>query len=265
MVERVKAKGVENTRILVTNDDGVYAPGIEVLKRIALTLSPDIWTVAPEHEKSGAGHSLTLHRPLRLNEVGPRKYAVNGTPTDCVLIATRHLLKDRLPDFVLSGVNYGSNLGDHISHSGTISAAMEAALLGVPAIALSLMLHESGEPHWDTAEHYAKDVICALIEHTWPKNVVINVNFPALPPELVKGIRLAHQGWRKVEETMTERLDPRGKPYYWLGGHATDETYEKGCDLRSVMDGYITITPLQLDLTHYDSLQKMRKTIEQDF
>ena len=265
MFEALRTNGLERSRILVSNDDGVHAPGIRVLEEVARELTRDIITVAPEHEKSGAGHSLTLHRPLRCTEVEEGRFAVNGTPTDCVLLGVKHLLKNTPPDLVLSGINSGSNLGDHISHSGTIAAAMEGTLLGLPSIALS-MTHASydAKPLWETARHYAPDIIRKLIKTEWPHNVLMNVNFPAVKPNEVKGVRITHQGWRKINEGMSERIDPRGRPYYWLSGSPRESEHSMDSDLGAIHHGYISITPLFLELTHYPTTTTLLRVFHDD-
>src|ERR1043166_9329677 len=197
-------------RILVTNDDGVHAPGIEVLERIARMLSPDVWPVAPDVEQSGAAHSLTLRRPVRLRKVGDRRFSVDGTPTDCALLAVNHVLKDRRPDLVLSGVNGGANLGEDVTYSGTIAAAMEATLLGVPSIALSQVTTHPHPAKWATAQKHAARAIRALTRVSWPANVLMNVNFPDVIAGAVKGVAAATQGRHKIGDELVENRDPRG-------------------------------------------------------
>ena len=241
-------------RILVTNDDGVHAPGIEVLERIARMLSPDVWTVAPDVEQSGAAHSLTLRRPVRLRKVGARRFSVDGTPTDCALLAVNHVLKDRRPDLVLSGVNGGANLGEDVTYSGTIAAAMEATLLGVPSIALSQVNRGMGEPPFAIAGQHGAEVIRRLVSVSWPAGVLMNVNFPDTGGEPVTGIRVGRQGRRTSTIELIEGRDPKNRPYVWIGDFTSDETAEPGTDLEAVMQGAISVTPLHLDLTHHPSL-----------
>ena len=244
-------------RILLTNDDGIYAPGMEVLEAIARELSDDVWVCAPTEEQSGAGHSLTLHHPVRLQEHGERRYAVTGTPTDAVNLALRKLLEDRKPDLVISGINAGENLGDDITYSGTISAAMEAALAGLPAIALSQAIREGGNG-FSAAEGWAAKVLAPLTETPMAKRTLVNVNFPALPAERVKGVRVVRQGFHDYARgSLVEGRDPRGKPYYWFGLEEMEHTLDHGTDLEAVSDGYVAVTPLQLDLTNHGAIGRL--------
>src|SRR5713226_7750389 len=168
-------------RILISNDDGIDSPGLRVLERIARDLAEDVWVVAPELEQSGASHSLTTRRPLRLKEVGWQRYSVDGTPTDCVLLAVKRLLRDHPPDLVLSGINGGSNVGEDLTYSGTVAAAMEATLLGIPAIALSQEYRDDTDILWPTSEAFAPEVIRRLLRQPWPDSTLYNINFPAVP------------------------------------------------------------------------------------
>jgi 5'-nucleotidase len=247
---------LKRARILVTNDDGIHAPGIEVLERIARTLSPDVWTVAPDVEQSGTSHSLTLRRPLRLRKYGERRYSVDGTPTDSALLAINHVLKEKRPDLVLSGVNGGANLGEDVTYSGTIAAAMESTLLGVPSIALSQVNRSLGEPPFAIAERHGAEVIAKLTSVTWPAGVLMNVNFPDTQP--VSGIRVGRQGRRISTIELIEGRDPKNRPYVWIGDFTNDETAEPDTDLDAVMHGAIAVTPLHLDLTHDPSLPLLR-------
>jgi len=240
-------------RILITNDDGINAKGLEILKAIALGISPDVWTVAPETNQSGTSHSMTLHTPLRLRSLDERTHAVAGTPTDCVIMAVRHILKDRPPDLVLSGVNHGSNLAEDITYSGTVAAAMEGALLGVRSIALSLMLgFEDGERRalWDTPLAHAPGLIRTLIDQKWNPNTLINVNFPDAAPGDVKGIAVASQGVRdQALLNIDSRIDPWGTPYFWFGFERRMSTLVPGTDLAAIAENKISVTPLSLDFT----------------
>ena len=187
---------LKRARILVTNDDGINAPGLRVLERIARTLSKDVWVVAPETNQSGASHSLTMHRPLRIRKVGRRRFAIDGTPTDCVLLALQTVIKDGPVDLVLSGVNQGANLGEDVTYSGTIAAAMEATLFNVPAIALSQSCRNGQPVQWTTAEHHAPGIISRLFSEKWHKDLLININFPDSASETVKGMQVTAQGKR---------------------------------------------------------------------
>jgi 5'-nucleotidase len=249
---------LSKARILISNDDGINAPGLQCLQRIARRLSDDVWIVAPETEQSGASHSLTIHRPLRLRAVGEQCYAVDGTPTDCVLLAINHLMKDAKPTLVLSGVNNGSNIGEDVTYSGTIAAAMEATLLGIPAIAMSLHV-DNGQPFWPTPEHWGPAVVRKAMSVVWPRNVLVNVNFPALPPDRVAGIEVVRHGKRKIGDDLTERIDPRGRAYFWIGALRGEEDVSADTDIAVINAGGIAVTPLFLDLTHTPTLQTLRK------
>ena len=241
-------------RILLTNDDGIHAPGLELLEAVAARLSDDVWVCAPAEEQSGAGHSLTLHMPVRLRRFGDKRFAVTGTPTDAVNLALRKLFADRPPDLVISGINGGENLADDITYSGTISAAMEAALAGIPAVAMSQAMREGGHG-FAAAEGWAAKVLAPLTRVPIARRTVINVNFPALPAEAVKGIRVVRQGFHDYARgSLVEGVDPRGRPYYWFGLEDVEHTLDHGTDLEAVGDGFISVTPLQLDLTHHASL-----------
>jgi 5'-nucleotidase len=239
-------------RILLTNDDGIHAPGLGVLEQIAKDLSDDVWVVAPESDQSGVSHSLSLNDPLRLREIGPRRYAVKGTPTDCVIMGIRHIL-DELPDLVLSGVNRGQNVAEDVTYSGTIAGAIEGTILGVPSIALSQAYGVSTRqhPHWETALRHGPDLIRRLLAEGMPRDVMVNVNFPDCAPDDVKGIAVTMQGKRDQELLRIEpRHDGRGNPYYWLV-FARRERQDPpgGTDLSAVADNRIAVTPLRLDLT----------------
>ena len=241
-------------RILLTNDDGVHAPGLEVLEAIARELSDDVWVCAPSEENSGAGHSLTLHMPVRLVRHGERRFSVTGTPTDAVNLGMRQLFADRGPDLVISGVNNGENLADDVTYSGTISAAMEAALAGIPAVAMSQALRDGGHG-FAAAEEWDALVLGPLLDLQMAKRTVININFPALPAAEVRGIRVVRQGFHDYARgSVVEGTDPRGRPYYWFGLHDIEHTLDHGTDLEAVSDGYVAVTPLQLDLTHHASI-----------
>ena len=215
----VAAKGkTQALRILLTNDDGVHAPGLRVLENIARQLSNDIWIVAPEVEQSGASHSLTLHEPLRLREVSRQKFAVSGTPTDCIVMAVNQVITDRKPTLLLSGVNRGANLGEDVTYSGTIAAAMEGTLLGIPSIAFSQVYRGVHPIRWATAEHHAPSLIRRLLKAGWPKDVLININFPDVASDAVNGTEVSVQGQREAESIVIhEREDPRRTSYYWIG------------------------------------------------
>jgi 5'-nucleotidase len=248
-------------RILLTNDDGVNAPGFKVLERIARHFSDDIWVVAPTDEQSGAGHSLTLTTPIRLRQLGERRYCVAGTPTDSVMMAIAYLMQDARPDLVLSGVNRGANLGEDVTYSGTVSAAMEAALAGIPAIALSQNYAREGmgdSVPFAAAEAWAERVLAPLVEAPMEARTLININFPALPPNEVRGIRVVRQGLRDYGRLrIVKRTDTRGYDYFWFGLGPMIETPGHSTDLEAIADGYVAVTPLHLDLTHEPSLSTL--------
>ncbi len=241
-------------QILVTNDDGIHAPGLAVAERIARALSDDVWVVAPETEQSGASHSLTLSLPLRLRQIDERHFAVSGTPTDCVMMAVASLMGDAPPSLVLSGVNRGSNIADDITYSGTVAGAMEGTALGFRSIALSQAygFGEDREVHWACAEKLGPGVVRKLVEVTWPSDVLINVNFPDCPPDRVEAVEVTEQGKRDLQTaTLDKRVDARGNPYYWIGFKRVRSRPPEGTDLCAVAKKRISITPLHLNLTEY--------------
>lgn len=254
-------------RILVTNDDGIHAPGLEVLEKIARSISKDVWVVAPEVEQSGASHSLSIRTPLRYRKLAPKRFAVNGTPTDCVLMAVGAIVPDKI-DLVLSGVNRGGNVAEDIAHSGTVAAAMEGALCDIPSIALSQLINyddPDAEVHWRTAAKYAPDLVRRLLAGPWEKDTMMNINFPHCPPDEVKGIRLVEQGRRTANKKLTRAIDPGGRPYYWL--HWGDEGADPGrpdSDIRRMYENYVTVTPIFLNFTHYGMLKTLKKAFENE-
>lgn len=246
-------------RILITNDDGIHAPGLKILEEIARELSDDVWIVAPEQEQSGAAHSLTLHLPVRIREVGARAFAVSGTPTDCVLLAARQILKGQTVDLVLSGVNRGSNVGDDVTYSGTVAAAMEATLLGIPAIALSQLFSDFEAVPWETATAHAVPIIRRLVAEGWPKGTLINLNFPDCPANRVRGVAPSPQGRRVMSVGLSERADPRGRPYFWIGGDRDNAANGEEVDVAKLDAGFITVTPIHMDMTNYPALDKINE------
>jgi 5'-nucleotidase len=241
-------------RILVTNDDGAGAHGLSVLHQIARALSDDVWIVAPETNQSGASHALTLQVPLRYREIGERAYAVRGTPADCVIMGVKHVLKDRAPDLVLSGVNHGANLAEDVSYSGTIAGAMEGTLLGIRSIAMSLTIgfDPEGRQHWKTPLEHGPRLVAQLLSMDWPKSTLMNVNYPDLAPGDVAGVQATAQGRRDQGGLQViERKDTWGASYFWVGGGPYPRTEPPaGTDLSAIANGFISITPLHLDLTH---------------
>jgi 5'-nucleotidase len=250
-------------RILLTNDDGINAGGLKVLETLARRFSNDIWVVAPAEEQSGTGHSLTLSRPIRLRKLGEQRFCVTGTPTDAVMMAVGHVMKEIKPDLVLSGVNRGANLADDITYSGTVSAAMEGALAGVRAIALSQVYAREGMGDtvpFDAASAWGERVLRPLLDMVLAPRTLINVNFPALPADEVKGIRVVAQGFHDYGRArIDQRTDPRGYDYFWFGLRPMIQTPGHATDIEAVTDGYISVTPLQLDLTHRQSLPALER------
>lgn len=249
-------------RILISNDDGIHAPGLQALIKIARQLSSDIWIVAPETEQSGASHSLTLTEPLRLRKISRRKFAVRGTPTDCVMLAMNQVITGKRPDLLLSGVNRGANLGEDVTYSGTIAAAMEGTLLQIPSIALSQVYRSPGHPHWATAEHFAPDLIRRLLKAGWPPDVLININFPDCAHAAVTGIEVTNQGRRDFKNAVIDdRVDARGVPYYWIGFRREIGTPDPKSDLAAVDRLAVSVTPLHLDLAHRPSMSHLSKAL----
>ena len=244
-------------RILLTNDDGIHAPGLTVLEAIARQFSDDIWICAPAEEQSGAGHSLTLTRPVRMRQHDARRFSVSGTPTDAVTMGLRKALPGP-PDLILSGVNRGANLGDDVTYSGTVSAAIEGALAGIRSIALSQVYAREGMGDtvpFAAAEAWGAKVIAPLLGAPFAPRTLVNVNFPALDPQAVKGIRVCRQGFHDYARgSVVEGTDPRGYPYYWFGLHGIEYTAGHATDLEAIDEGFVSVTPLQLDLTHDASL-----------
>jgi len=246
-------------RILVTNDDGIHAEGLSVMEEIAAQLSDEVWVVAPETDQSGVAHSLSLSNPLRLRQIGERRYAVAGTPTDCVIMAARSIMIDKRPDLVLSGVNRGQNVAEDVTYSGTIAAAMEGTLLGIPSIAVSQAYGPQGRDqiHWDCARHHAAGIIRRLLEEGIPKDILFNLNFPNVPPAEVAGVAVTAQGRRDQELMRLEpRSDGRGNPYFWIAFQRSKSEPANGTDLRALSQNKISITPIELDLTHEPTLTR---------
>jgi 5'-nucleotidase len=240
---------LSKVRILLSNDDGIDAPGLAHLEAIARALSDDVWIVAPEREQSGAGHALTIHDPLRYTQRGDKRYAVSGTPTDCVLVAVNHILADHKPDLVLSGINRGGNLGEDVHYSGTVAAGMEGTLLGVRSIALSQVFDGKTTDPFQVAVTHAVDVIQRLCARPCRRDLLMNVNFPDCPPAAVSGVEICRQGKRKLGDEIVERVDPRGRPYLWIGAARREDRQTPGTDLEAAFREAITVTPLRVDMT----------------
>ncbi|MBU0743344.1 5'/3'-nucleotidase SurE [bacterium] len=242
--------------ILLSNDDGIDAHGLNLLARV-LSERDDIrvTTVAPADQQSASSHSLTLRVPLRVIDYGDGRFAVTGTPTDSVLVGVEHILKDDPPDAVISGVNHGSNMGEDVTYSGTVAAALEGAILGLPSYAVSCT---SWRPeHWDTVEAYLRGHLDALLDQELPRNTLLNVNIPDLPADEIRGVRVAPLGSRQYSDVITEQLDPRGKPYLWIGGNGPTWDEVPDTDATLSQAGYVVVTPLRVDLTHEIMLARL--------
>lgn len=252
-------------RILLTNDDGIEAEGLTALERIARELSDDVWVCAPAVEQSGKGRGLTLTEPLRVSRLGDRRFSVTGTPTDCVILAVNDLMADHRPDLVLSGVNRGHNIGEDVSYSGTVAGALQGMAFGIRSIALSQSLerfHDESIARWETSEAFAPGIIRRLLDQDWAPGVVMNLNFPNLPPELVKAVEVTRQGFRDVGEThAVRRTDLRGRDYYWMSFRGSKQDFEDGTDLKAIAEGRISVTPLHIDLTHMISVNDLKKVL----
>ena len=252
-------------RILLTNDDGVFAPGLAVLEEIARSVTDDVWIVAPHEEQSGKARAVTLTDPVRVRQEGEKRYAVAGTPADAVLLGVMDILKDHRPDLVLSGVNRGQNIAEDTSQSGTVAAAIEGMHLGVPSIAFSQSRNfRRGEPiPWETGRAWGPRVLKALLASPWPKNVVLNVNFPDRLPDDVAGIEVTRQGFRdEAISTLDKRTDLRGNDYFWIGYSGKLSEPPEGTDLRAIYEGRISITPLHIDMTHHAYRAELERTLK---
>jgi 5'-nucleotidase len=248
-------------RILVSNDDGIHAEGLQALRTIAHMLSDDVWVCAPEEEQSGKGRALTLSDPLRVRRLEERVFAVNGTPTDCVMLAAQELLPG-LPDLVLSGVNRGQNVAEDTTLSGTVAAAIQGMALGVPSIALSQALavfHDGEQARFDTAVAFAPGIVAKLLELGWPADVVMNINFPCRGPQEVSAVEVTRQGFRGYHGAhAVKRTDMRGRDYYWVGFESREIPVQPGSDITAVLEGRISVTPLHIDLTHAETLHTIK-------
>jgi 5'-nucleotidase len=244
--------------ILVTNDDGIYAPGLAALQR-ALSGLGEVVVVAPDRPRSATGHAITLHKPLRINTVelpgDGTAYMTNGTPSDCVVLGMMDLL-DEQPALVVAGINLGPNLGEDLTYSGTVSAAMEASLMGVPAFAISVASYEAQD--YGPAARYAERLAREIIESGLPPGTLLNVNVPDLPEGKLGPVAVTRQGRRRYEGRLERRLDPRGRPYFWLAGEVLEEADPGGTDVEAVNQGRISVTPVRLDLTADDCLDELR-------
>ncbi len=241
-------------RILVTNDDGINAEGLKVLRE-TLSLKWEVLVVAPDREQSAVSHALTLHQPLRVSKVDGSAYSVEGTPTDCVMLAICEFFKDEI-DLVVSGINHGSNLGDDVTYSGTVAAAIEGTLLGIPSVAVSLVW-KNGE-HLRAASDFVTRIVEKLFAEDMPEDTFLNVNIPDIPPDEIKGVRVTKLGRRLYRDPIEKGSDPRGKPYYWIGGQVSTWSGGEDTDFEAVGKAYISVSPLHLDLTNYKAMGELR-------
>lgn len=245
--------------ILVTNDDGVHSPGLAALLGAMKTLG-DAYVVAPDRERSAVSHALTMHRPLKVDELQERIYSINGTPSDCVAIGVNKLLPAR-PAFVASGINRGANLGDDITYSGTVSAAIESTIMGIPAFAVSLVIRgrSNAELHFDTAARISEKIGSYILAHSLPYDTLLNVNVPDLPYGDLRGIKLTRQGKRIYDDSIQETFDPHGEKHYWIGGGKPYWEHGEDTDIQAVQESYVSVTPIHLDLTNYEALTFLKE------
>lgn len=247
--------------ILVTNDDGIYSQGIKALAR-ALREAGDVYIIAPETEQSAVAHALTLHRPLRFEKINRNTFSINGTPTDCVIIGVTKLLPKR-PDIIVSGINNGGNLGDDVTYSGTVAAAIEGTLLGIPSIAISLLRDGLNEGYrkrstgLSKAAEFSKRLVRIALKRGLPPDTLLNVNVPAT--EKIKGVRFTRQGRKTYDNSIQELSDPRGRKYYWIGGGIPSWEIGKDTDFEAIRNGYISVTPVHLDMTNHRALRCMKE------
>ncbi|NIP29756.1 MAG: 5'/3'-nucleotidase SurE [Candidatus Dadabacteria bacterium] len=242
-------------RILISNDDGISSEGLSALAESLKSLG-EVIIVAPDRDQSAASHSLSLFRPLRIENHGYNKYSVDGTPTDCINLAVNGFLKNNKPDLIVSGINMSANLGDDITYSGTVSAAIEGTLLKIPSIAVSL--DSRNNYLFDTAAHYSNLIGKFVLENGLAEDILLNVNIPNLPIADIKGIKVTRQGKRIYEEPIVEKLDPRGREYYWIGGNELGHVDIRNSDIVCVKSGYVSVTPIKLDLTDYDYIDQLK-------
>jgi 5'-nucleotidase len=250
----------KDLRILITNDDGIHAPGIAVLEQIARGITDDVWVVAPDEERSGAGHSISLSNPIRMRQLDERHFQINGTPTDCVLMAVREIMAGHPPTYVLSGINSGANLAEDVSYSGTIAAAMEGTLLGMRSLSLSQLRAPDRSVNFAPCEHFGPALINTLLMlDEWPANSFLNVNFPDSEPHAIAGVRLTTQGQRPPGSfTIAPRIDTRAQPYYWVNVEYTDGSKTIDTDLHAIADNAISVTPIKMNFTDLVWREKLR-------
>lgn len=243
----------KSTKILVSNDDGVHSRGLHILAQ-ALEDLGEVYVVAPDRERNAAGHALTLHKPLRVEKLQERVFSISGTPTDCINLGVR-LMKGK-PHLVVAGINKGENLGDDVTYSGTVSAAIEGTLIGIPSFAISMA--GDGDYRFEVAAHFAKRLAQQVIKEGLPKDTLLNVNVPNLPREKIRGVKLTCLGKRGYEDVIVEKVDPRGKKYYWIAGNRIIFEGRSNTDFQALQAGKVSVTPLKLDLTDYETLERLK-------
>lgn len=248
-------------RVLVSNDDGVDAPGIRILSDYLRAAGYEVTVVAPDRDRSGASNSLTLDAPVRIKRIDQSTYSVAGTPTDCVHLALTGLL-DREPDIVISGINNFANMGDDVIYSGTVAAAMEGRFLGLPALAMSLATGDHHGRHFDTAARAAAEIMARLVVDPLPANTILNVNVPDRPWADVRGFEVTRLGQRHRSEPCVPQTDPRGRTVYWIGPAGSEQDAGPGTDFHAVRMGHISITPIHVDLTRYQALEKVASWVD---
>ena len=260
---------LNSLRVLLTNDDGISASGLVLLEELLGPLVNELWVVAPQTDQSGTSHSLTLRQPLRVREMGSKRFSVSGTPADCVLLAVNQIMKDCKPDLVISGINRGKNVGEDVNYSGTIAAAKEASAFGIPAIALSQVIdpadyfseNKEVDLIYSASKTHCVDLIQDLLTISWPANAVMSINFPLVDDGVVKGVALTHGNWRKRGDKIITNQDGRGQPYFWIGPREEIDKNMGGSDLEALESSVISVTPLSLEVVEQDVLRNLQESL----
>ena len=258
---------LENSRILICNDDGVHSVGIGKLIAISRKIAREVWVGAPDSERSATSHSLTLRSPLKIDKIDEKTFSVDGTPTDCIKLAINKIMKNNPPDLLLSGINRGGNLACDIAYSGTVAAAVEGTLLGIPSIALSQVIFDNDDHRkddWSSAENYTEHVIKQIINISRPSDVLINVNFPPVPSINVSGLAVGYQDKLEFSDEIIENYDAQGNSYYRIGRQRRSENYTHGSDIDLIQKGKISITPLTVNLTHKEMEKILKKLLAEE-
>jgi len=248
---------LSKARVLISNDDGIDASGIKVLEKVVRKVAGEVWVMAPETEQSAVSHSITMRRPLKIKKLSERRYCVDGTPADSVMMAVRDVMEGNRPDLLLTGINRGGNLGEDVLYSGTVGAAKEGAMAGIRSIALSQEYKDGNDVHWETSEHWLERVLLQVLSLDEDPGIILNINFPSVKSAFVTGIEATLQGQRKMGREIMKETDPRGGHFRWVGANQT-EMSEPGTDIDAISRGAISVTPLSLDITHTGSLDKLR-------